>query len=168
MLFIFSCNCNYLNNPLQTSDMARLTVAQNTAWHGFLRMHKILLDQTEQALKRANLPELSWYDVLWALEESSGHRLRLHELADRLVLQRSNLTRLIDRMVKAGLVARESCERDHRGAFATITAEGLVMREAIWKVYSGSIYLHFAQKLSSEQIVLLNQIFNELSQDVEI
>lgn len=148
--------------------MARLTDAENTAWHRLLRIHKILLNQMEQALKQANLPELSWYDVLWALEESPRHQLRLHELADRLVLQRSNLTRLIDRMVKAGLVTRESCERDRRGAFAILTAEGLVMRRAMWQVYSQSIYSHFGQRLSDEQVSSLNQAFDELSKGVEI
>ena len=154
-----SCSCNYLNRLLQ---MARLTAPQNTAWRLFLKTHAVLLEQIEQALKQANLPELSWYDMLWALEEAPDRRLRLHELADALVLQRSNLTRLVDRMEQAGLVKRKSCDSDRRGAFAAITQEGLALRQQMWQVYSQSIHTHFAQQLSEEQITALTQIFENL------
>ncbi len=142
--------------------MARLTPAQNTAWQLFLKAHAALLEQTEQALKQADLPELSWYDVLWALEKSSNYRLRLHELADELVLRRSNLTRLVDRMVQAGLVERETCESDRRGAFAVITPAGLKLRKEMWHVYSQSIQARFAQRLSDEQTALLTQALKDL------
>ena len=142
--------------------MTCLTAAQNTAWRFFLKTHAALLEQVEQALKQANLPDLSWYDVLWALEEALDHRLRLHELADALVLQRSNLTRLVDRMEQAGLVKREICDSDRRGAFATITQEGLTLRQQMWQVYSQSIHKHFAQRLSEEQIAVLTQAFRIL------
>lgn len=142
--------------------MTYLTPAQSSAWQLFLKTHIVLLERTEQALKQANLPELAWYDVLWALEESCNHRLRLHELADKLVLRRSNLTRLIDRMVQAGLVERETCESDRRGAFAVITAAGLKLRKEMWQVYSQSIQTQFAQNLSDEQTALLTQVFSNL------
>jgi DNA-binding MarR family transcriptional regulator len=142
--------------------MARLNTAQNTAWRLFLKTHAVLLAQIEQTLKQSNLPDLSWYDVLWALEEAPDHRLRLHELADALVLQRSNLTRLVDRMEQAGFVKREICDRDRRGAFAVITKEGLALRQQIWQVYSKSIHQHFAQRLSDEQITALTQVFSLL------
>lgn len=142
--------------------MARLTASQNTAWRLFLEAHVILLEQMEQTLKQGNLPALSWYDVLWELEEAEDHRLRLHELADALVLQRSNLTRLVDRMEQAGLVERETCNHDRRGAFAAITQEGLALRQQMWQVYSQSIHKHFAQRLSEEQIAVLTQAFRIL------
>jgi len=142
--------------------MARLNESQNTAWRLFLKAHTVLLEQIEQALKQANLPDLSWYDVLWALEEAPNHRLRLHELADAIALQRSNLTRLVDRMEQAGYVKREICDRDRRGAFAAITQEGLAIRQQIWQVYSKSIYQYFAQQLSEEQITILIQVFSLL------
>lgn len=142
--------------------MARLTASQNTAWRLFLEAHVVLLEQMEQTLKQGNLPALSWYDVLWALEEAPNHRLRLHELADALVLQRSNLTRLVDRMEQAGLVERETCFRDRRGAFAAITQEGLALRQQMWQVYSQFIHKHFAQQLSEEQIAVLTQAFRIL------
>ena len=142
--------------------MARLTADQNNAWRLFLEAHVVLLEQMEQTLKQGNLPALSWYDVLWALEEAEDHRLRLHELADALVLQRSNLTRLVDRMEQAGLVERETCDSDRRGAFAAITQEGLALRQQMWQVYSQSIHEHFAQRLSEEQIAVLTQAFRIL------
>lgn len=142
--------------------MNYLPAPQNTAWRLFLKTHTVLLEKMEQALKQDNLPDLSWYDVLWALEESSYQRLRLHELANALVLQRSNLTRLIDRMEQVGLVKREICDSDRRGAFAVITQEGLAVRQQMWQVYSQSIYAHFAQQLSEEQIASLTQVLTIL------
>ena len=142
--------------------MVRLTAAQNTAWRLFLKTHAVLLEHIEQALKQADLPDLSWYDVLWALEEAPDHRLRLHELAAALVLQRSNLTRLVDRMEQAGFVKRESCQSDRRGAFAIMTQAGLVLRQQMWQVYAQSIHQHFAQALSEEQIAVLTQVFRLL------
>jgi len=142
--------------------MLPLTTAQNTTWRLFLKTYAILMEQIEQTLKQANLPDLSWYDVLWALEEAPDRRLRLHELAAALVLQRSNLTRLVDRMEQAGFVQREHCDSDRRGAFAAITSEGLALRHQMWQVYAPAIYQYFAQPLSEEQIIILTQAFSLL------
>ncbi|XGV95132.1 MAG: MarR family winged helix-turn-helix transcriptional regulator [Leptolyngbya sp. BL-A-14] len=142
--------------------MIPLTTAQNTAWRLFLKTYAVLLEQIERTLKQANLPDLSWYDVLWALEEAPDRRLRLHELADALVLQRSNLTRLVDRMEHAGVVQRETCASDRRGAFATITPAGLALRQKMWQVYAQSIHQHFAEPLSEEQVSGLAQAFSLL------
>ena len=75
-----------------------------------------LLERIETALATADLPPLAWYDVLWELEKAEQGRLRMHQIADRIVLSRSNLTRLADRLEKAGLIAREACPDDRRGA----------------------------------------------------
>ncbi len=111
----------------------------STTWSLLLRVHAVLLEQIEAALKDAGLPALAWYDVLWALESAPGRRLRMHELASGVVLSRSNLTRLVDRLEEAELVRRESSPDDGRGACAAITAKGLAMRKKMWPVYRGCI-----------------------------
>ena len=134
----------------------------NTVWRLFLTTHAILVERVEQDLANAGLPPLAWYDVLWALEEAPNHRLRLHELADAIVLRRSNLTRLIDRLEAAGLVCRKSCPSDRRGAFAEITEAGLAMRQQMWSVYAPSIAQYFAIHLSDTEVDVLTKVLERL------
>jgi DNA-binding MarR family transcriptional regulator len=134
----------------------------NTVWRLFLTTHALLVERVEQDLANAELPPLAWYDVLWALEEAPNHRLRLHELADAIVLRRSNLTRLVDRLEAAGLVCRKSCPSDRRGAFAEITEAGLAMRKQMWSVYAPSIAQYFAIHLSDTEVDVLTQVLERL------
>jgi DNA-binding MarR family transcriptional regulator len=139
-----------------------LSDAHNSAWRLFLTAHTVLVNCIEQELAQANLPPLAWYDVLWALEQAPGQRLRLSELADALVLQRSNLTRLVDRLENADLVRRQVCDTDRRGAFAEITPEGLAMRQRIWQVYETAIAKYFATSLSNSTVEMLTQSLNQM------
>lgn len=134
-----------------------LEASRSATWRLFLTAYTMLIEQIEQELSQSGLPPLSWYDVLWSLEEAANHRLRLYELADSLVLHRSNLTRLVDRLEQAGLVRRESCSTDRRGAFAAITEQGLTMRQQMWEVYSLAIVKHFSEYLNDEEIEVISQ-----------
>ena len=134
----------------------------NTVWRLFLTTHAILVERVEQDLANAGLPPLAWYDVLWALEEAPDRRLRLHELADAIVLRRSNLTRLVDRLEAVGLVCRKSCPSDRRGAFAEITEAGLAMRKQMWSVYAPSIAQYFAIHLSDTEVDVLTKVLERL------
>ena len=90
----------------------------------FLRVHARLIRRLEEDLQsKHNLP-LAWYDVLVRLVEANNHRLRMSELADRVMLSPSGLTRLVDRRVGEGLVRREHAEQDGRGFYAVLTNEG--------------------------------------------
>jgi DNA-binding MarR family transcriptional regulator len=109
------------------------------AWAVFLTTHAVLVGAVEARLAKADLPPFSWYDLLWALERADDGRRRMHELADLVVLSRSNLTRLIDRLEKARLVRRVPSEDDRRGAYAEITAEGRKLRRKMWPVYAAAI-----------------------------
>ena len=79
-------------------------------------------------MRPTQLPPLGWYDVLWGLERTPERRLRMSELADQVVLSRSNLTRLVDWLEEEGLVARERSAEDSRGAYAVLTDKGQEMR----------------------------------------
>jgi len=71
------------------------------AWRSFLTAHAALINQIEHELLEAGVVPLSWYDVLFALYDAHGQRLRMNELAIAIVLRRSGLTRLVDRLVAA-------------------------------------------------------------------
>ena len=109
--------------------------AKKSAWPALLTTRALMVEAVEKRLADAGLPELSWYDVLWALEQAPSGQLRMHELASATVITRSNMTRLVDRLEAAGLVARASVGEDRRGAFALLTPAGRAMRARMWKVY---------------------------------
>jgi DNA-binding MarR family transcriptional regulator len=122
--------------------------SKGSAWALFLTAHPVLLEEIELRLAQAGLPDLSWYDVLWALERAGDRRLRMSELAGMTVISRSNLTRLVDRLESEGLVARERAQEDRRGAFAVLTGAGKAMRKAMWPIYAEAIREVFEQHIS--------------------
>ena len=97
---------------------------QLTAWRLFLRSHALVLRRLESDLMQEHQLPLASYDVLVQLVESPEHRLRMTELADAVLLSRSGLTRLVDRLEGEGLVERQACVEDARGLFAVLTDGG--------------------------------------------
>ena len=140
-----------------------LSKAHNLAWRKFLMAHALLIEQVERDLDQADLPPLSWYDVLFALSEAPEHKLRLHELAQAVLLTRSNLTRLVNRLEVAGLIQREQCSSDRRGAFAVITDEGQKMLDRMLVVYGQGIEKYFACHLDWTEVKLLIKILNRIN-----
>src|SRR4051794_34253356 len=95
------------------------------AWRSLLNAHAAMIERVEVALSDAGLPQLAWYDVLWALHRADGRALRAGELSESVVtISRSGLTRLVDRMVAAELIERSIPQRDRRGVELRITGEG--------------------------------------------
>lgn len=112
---------------------------KTSAWAALLTARALVVEAIEKRLADAGLPELAWYDVLWALEQAPAGRLRMHELAAQTVITRSNMTRLVDRLEAARLVSRQRDPEDRRGAFAQLTPAGKQMRARMWKVYGPAI-----------------------------
>lgn len=135
---------------------------EGSVWPLFLTVHAVLVERIEARLAAAALPSLAWYDVLWALERSPGRRLRMSELADHVVLSRSNLTRLVDRLEEAGLVARERSAEDRRGAYAVITPEGRELRRRMWPVYEAGIRELFDAPLATAEARAMGNGFRRL------
>jgi DNA-binding MarR family transcriptional regulator len=118
------------------------------AWRALLNAHAAAVGAIERDLHAAGALPLPWYDVLVALAEAGG-RLRMHELAERVVLSRSGLTRLVDRVEAAGLVRREPSPGDRRGTVAVLTEAGAAAQVAAWPAYARGIAVHFARHLSA-------------------
>lgn len=135
--------------------MTELDSARNSLWRLFLTVHTRLGERVEQDLKQAGLPTFEWYDVLVALKQAPNQRLRLSELAEVLLVNRTNVTRLVDRLEKASLIQREACQDDRRGAFAVLTEAGLAMQQTMWKVYSRSIMEYFARHLEDQEVKVM-------------
>jgi len=135
-------------------------------WAAFLRTHAALVDPLEtELLEAAGLP-LAWYDVLAQLASAPEGRLRMQELAAAIVLSKSGLTRLVDRLEHAGLVTRVSCPSDRRGTFAAITATG---RRALGKAqpsHARGVREHFASRLTADELATLESALAKIGAGV--
>ena len=122
-----------------------------TAWKLFLESYRRLLDTLDEELRSERGMPLTWYDVLIQLFGAPDHRLRMNQLAERVLLSKSGLTRLIDRMEQAGLVERASSPKDRRGSYAVLTPRGeQAFREAV-PVHLRGIEKHFACHLTATE-----------------
>lgn len=142
--------------------MTKLDDLRNSTWRLFLTAHVQLLDRLEARLKAANLPPLEWYDVLFTLKEAPDQRLRLSEVAEKVLLSRSNLTRLVDRLEAAGLLRRERCPSDRRGAFAVLTEAGVAMQQRMWNVYAAGIAEYFGDAIDDAQVEVMQQALRQI------
>jgi DNA-binding MarR family transcriptional regulator len=124
---------------------------KSQAWAVLLTAHATLIEKIEAALAEAKLPPLAWYDVLWELEKAEGGKLRMHELARRIALSRSNLTRLADRLENAKLIEREDTPHDRRGYHCVITHAGLAMRKKMWPLYKAEMERLFSRHVTVEE-----------------
>lgn len=135
--------------------MALIDADGLAAWRGLLKAHGAAVRRIEADLLERQQVPLEWYDVLVAIRFSPGGRLRMSDLADELVLTRSNATRLVDRLEARGLVAREQSPHDGRGQLAALTVEGSRALRRAWPTYARGIQSHFLDFLSArEQRVL--------------
>jgi DNA-binding MarR family transcriptional regulator len=135
-----------------------------SVWPVFLAAHKALVARVEERLRAAGLPELSWYDVLWALERAPQSRLRMYELAAETVIARSNITRLVDRLEAAGLVGRNRDCTDRRGSHAVLTEAGREMRQRMWSVYGPAIEDLFSSRMRASEAATVRAVLMRLVQ----
>jgi len=101
-----------------------LTPVELAAWRGMLRVHTALVRALDAELDELHDLPLTHYDVLIYLRSAPGRRLRMAELADSVLLSRSGVTRLVDRLERDGLLVRDVCDSDGRGCFAVLTDRG--------------------------------------------
>lgn len=109
---------------IANSEQESLTLGELRAWRGLLRAHACLAKRLDSELEQAHGLPMTSYEVLHHLEEATGARMRMCELAEEAQLSRSGLTRLVDRMERDGLLERCSCDHDARGSYACLTAAG--------------------------------------------
>jgi DNA-binding MarR family transcriptional regulator len=117
--------------PLTDSDLE--------TWKAFINAHDRITRQINADLAERDLPDLTVYDALWALRTGAGGRRRMGELAEAVVLSRTAIVRLVDRLEAAGLARREPVLEDRRGSYVVITPEGKAMLKKMWPVYSAGI-----------------------------
>jgi DNA-binding MarR family transcriptional regulator len=131
-------------------------------WRAFLRAHAHLVRRLEQDLGRYHEIGMASYDVLVQLAEAPGRRLRMSELAEAVLLSRSGLTRLVDRLQKDGMVVREPDPLDARGMFTVLTTAGRdALREASVVHLAGVTEL-FLDRLTGPELVQLQELMSKV------
>jgi DNA-binding MarR family transcriptional regulator len=135
-----------------------LNDTEHRAWIGYRRMRLLLDAQVVRDLQDDSGLSAPDYDVLSALSSMDGHRWRLTRLADRMLWSKSRMSRHIARMEQRGLVTREECATDGRGAVVVITDAGLRAIQEAAPDHVESVRRHFIDLLSAEQLDTLAAI----------
>jgi DNA-binding MarR family transcriptional regulator len=135
------------------------------AWTSFLRAHARVMRELERELQAEQRMALTDYDVLVQLAQADDRRLRMSELADRLLLSRSGVTRLVDRLTADGLVERASCESDRRGQWAALTDAGIARLREAAPVHLRGVAEHFLDRLSSDELRALERMLRPVLDD---
>jgi DNA-binding MarR family transcriptional regulator len=142
--------------PLATTDSgACLSARELGAWRGLLRVHAHLVKALDSELEQAHGLQLTSYEVLLYLDQADDGRMRMCDLAACVLLSRSGLTRLIDRLEREGLVARHSCEQDARGAYARLTPAGHAKLAAVRPTHLAGVRRHFLVQFDEAELDLL-------------
>lgn len=145
------------------SGSTGLSQTELGAWRGMLELHSTLLARLDAELDRDHGLPLSSYEVLINLADAEGEKLRMSELADHLLLSRSGVTRLADRLERQGLIARERCADDGRGLFARLTPAGRAKLAAARPAHLAGVRRHFLSQLSEREQRRLGALWERLA-----
>jgi DNA-binding MarR family transcriptional regulator len=146
-------------NPETTTEPAPVTekrtcpapTPHGEAWGALSRTHAAVSQRLQEALAQGDFPPLPWYEVLATVAEAPEQRMRMGDLAEALVITRGGLTKLVDRLVKAGLLERTFCETDRRVSYATLLPAGENMLAEMRPVIVGELEVAFSASLSVGQ-----------------
>src|SRR4051794_1509515 len=115
------------------------TTDQLAAWRGMLRVHAQVTQALDVQMRSEHDMPVSSYEVLMFLADAPDRRLRMSEIANRVLLSRSGLTRLVDRLVSQGYATRCAADEDGRGTFAELTDAGLEKFRAARKTHRDGV-----------------------------
>jgi DNA-binding MarR family transcriptional regulator len=146
----------------QPSVSRQLDERELRAWRGMLRAHAALTKALDADLDSAHGLPLSSYEVLLYLNDAPDRRLRMRDLAASVILSRSGLTRLADRLEREGLIARESCPSDARGSYAVITAAGTDKLAAARATHLAGVRSLFLQHFSEAELDALGEAWERV------
>ena len=133
------------------------------AWRGLLRAHACLAKRLDAELERAHHLPMTSYEVLNHLQEATGGRMRMCDLAEQAQLSRSGLTRMVDRLEREGLLERCSCDHDARGSYACLTESGRERVEEAHVTHLSVVREHFFSRFSESELSLLADMWERIA-----
>lgn len=132
------------------------------AWPLFLKVHSVILEELGEELMAAKGLPLTWFDVLIQLSITPEGRMPMNTLADSIVLSKSGVTRLVDRMTEAGLVERAPCPTDRRITYASLTSEGREVLEGAAPLHAQGVKRTFTHQLTDDEERALVSAFSKI------
>jgi len=132
------------------------------AWIALTQTHAAVTGRLQETLTAAELPPLPWFEVLATLDRAPEQRLKMGELAEALVITRGGLTKLVDRLIKAGLLERTFCETDRRVSYATLLPAGAELLEEMRPIVRAELASAFSAKLSVKQAEELQEMLDRV------
>lgn len=132
------------------------------AWRGLLRVHASLSKALDAQLEAEHGLPLTSYEVLRYLADAEGQKMRMCDLASSALLSRSGLTRLVDRLEREGLLVRESCASDARGAFAKLTPAGREKLAAARATHLAGVRSLFLDHLAEDELEVLASVWERV------
>jgi len=142
-------------------NVRKLKLSHLKAWDYFMMSHSETLRKIEKDLD--STISFTWYEILFLVNSSKDHQIRMTELADMLALSKSALTRAVDNLVKVSYLKRIQCEADGRVSYASMTTKGHAALKAAWPIFRNSLQEHFGSKLSIQDAKTLEQILKKLA-----
>lgn len=133
------------------------------AWTSLVRAGQRVLDRVEADLKANGFPPLAWYDALLELDRTVGAALRPNDLEARMLLAQYNVSRLVDRLEKAGYVVKLPCPSDRRGTELRITVEGKALLRQMWPTYAEAIQRNLGARLDDREAETLASLLGRLT-----
>ena len=132
------------------------------AWGALTRTHAAIVQRLQEMLSAADFPPLPWYEVLATVAEAPEERMKMGDLAEALVITRGGLTKLVDRLVKAGLLERTFCETDRRVSYATLTSAGRDLLAEMRPAVIAELEVAFAAKLTTAEADALREALDRV------
>jgi DNA-binding MarR family transcriptional regulator len=140
-----------------------LNLDQQQSWRAWLSASRLLTDRLNRDLQERQGLTVADYEILVWLSEASERRMRMSELAEHTLSSRSRLSHQIDRMERAGLVARYECTQDRRGSFAGLTEKGWSTLVAAAPAHVESVREHLVDALTPEEFQALGAACQKIS-----
>jgi DNA-binding MarR family transcriptional regulator len=144
-------------------EQEALSEGQLRAWRGLLRAHACMAKRLDAELEQAHGLPMSSYEVLHSLDDASGGRMRMCDLAEQAQLSRSGLTRLADRLEREGLLERCSCEHDARGSYACLTPTGRERLEEARGTHLRVVRENFFSRFSESELRALADTWERIA-----
>jgi DNA-binding MarR family transcriptional regulator len=143
--------------------MATVTIDEKIlAWRALMELHASVVDAVERRLQEGDAVPLAWYEVLLRLSRAPETSMRMQDLAGVLLLSRSGVTRLADRLERAGLIERQICRTDRRGTLAVLTGTGRQSLDAAGPLVREALEEHFGRHLTRRDARTLLPILEHL------
>ena len=124
-------------------------------WGALLKVHAALVPRLDRELQEAHGLPLTWYDVLLELNAAPERRLTMGQLGSVAAVSRTRVSRVVEELVRAGLVSREPNPDDGRSAFAALTAAGRAALRKAAPTYVSAVHRQFADHLNAREAEVL-------------